>query len=111
PRLDKRGSPAAKHRLLPKEIGLGLPPEGGLKDNSTRRSDPLRVRKRSLLGLSRVVLVDGNECGNALAFLVLPPDHEAGTLGCHHDHVDVCRWLDLAEMDIEPVGEHQDLVL
>ena len=42
---------------------------------------------------------------------ILAADHETGSLGCDHDNINGCRRNDLAEVNIEPVREHEALVL
>ena len=55
------------------------------------------------------VLVDRHQRGHAAAGLELAPHQVPGRLGRHHGHVHARRRHDLAEVDVEPVGEHQRL--
>ena len=51
------------------------------------------------------VLLDGEQTRNAAALAVHPPHEMAGPLGSDHEDVDVGRGDDLAEVDVEAVGE------
>ena len=54
-------------------------------------------------------MLDGNDHGHAAAGAVLAAHQVAGTLGRDHADVDVGRWLDVAESDVEAVPEEERL--
>ena len=58
-----------------------------------------------------MILMNSDECGHTLAFFKLAADHEPGPFGGDHDDIDGCRRDNLAEMNIEPMREHEALVL
>ena len=58
-----------------------------------------------------MILMNGDERGYPFTFLILAADHETGSLGCDHDNINGCRGYDLAEVNIEPVREHEALVV
>ena len=99
------GDPAAEHRLLAEEVGLRLLLEGGLDHPRAPRSDRARVRERDLPGHPRRVLVHGDEARRPVARHVGRPHQVPRRLRRDHDHVEVGPRLDLAEVDVEPVGE------
>ena len=74
-------------------------------------ADALGVGQRQLLGLAAGVLVDGDQRRHALALFVLAAHEVTGALGGDHDDVDVLGRHDLAEVDVEAVGEHEDLAV
>jgi hypothetical protein len=55
--------------------------------------------------------VDGEERRDAAPRLVQPPHDVPGTLGRDHADVDAARRIDLPEVDVEAVGEHQQRAL
>ena len=109
--LDQLGGAAAEHRLLAEEVGLALVLEGGLDHAGAGAADALGVGEHHLLGVAGRVLVDGEQAGNAAAGLELAADEVARTLRGDHADVDAGRRLDLAEVDREAVGEHQQVAL
>ncbi len=72
-------------------------------------ADALGIGERPIERFSGGVLLDGDQCRNADAFLEELAHAMARALRRDHRHVDARRWRDLAEMDVEPVGEHQHL--
>ena len=86
--LDQFGDAAAEHRLLAEQVGFGLFPEGGLEDAGPGAADAFGIGQGGLPGLTRGVLLHGDQAGNADALLVFGPHQVAGTLGRHHDDVD-----------------------
>ena len=55
--------------------------------------------------------MDRDQPRHASTGLVFAADEATGRLGGDHRYIDAGRRLDLAEMDVEPVGEHQRLAL
>ena len=106
-RLDQRGDPAAEHRLLPEEVGLGLLGKGGLQHAGAGAADAPGVGEGAGAGRAGRVLVHGEEAGDALAVGVGPPDQVAGPLGRHHADVHPGGGVDQLVTDVEAVGEHQ----
>ena len=105
--LDQCCGTTAENGLLAEEIGLGLLLEGGFKDTSTGAADALRPGEGSLLSRAALVLVDGDEGRDTLAFLILTADGVTGALGCNHDDVDMLRRLDRLVVDRKAVAEEQ----
>ena len=81
--------PAAEHRLLAEEIGLGLLLERGLEDAGATAADGAGVREPDLARVAGGILVDGEEHGNAAAARVLAAHRVPGGLGRHEPHRDV----------------------
>ena len=77
------------------------------------RVAPMRVGvgERQVVGLARGVLGDGDQRGHAAALGVGPAHQVAGALRGDHGHVDAGRGDDLAEADVEAVGEEQRVAL
>ena len=103
--LDEGGAAAAKHGLFAEEVGLGLFFEGGLKHAGTGAADAFGVGQGDLFGFAAGVLIDGDQVGDAAAFHEDVADQMAGALGGDHDDVDVRGRNDLAEVNVEAVGE------
>src|SRR5208337_5650962 len=61
--LDERAHAAAEHRLLAKEIGLGLFLECGLQHSRARAADALQVTEDKRVCLASGILVNSNEAG------------------------------------------------
>ena len=108
-RLDERADAAAKHGLLAEEIGLGLFLEGGLEHPGAGAADALEVAEAERVGLAGRVLMDGDEAGHAAALDEDLADAMAGSLGRGHAHVDAGGGHDGLEVDVEAVGEHEQL--
>ena len=105
--LDQCRSAATKNGLLTEEICLCLLLEGRLKDAGACAADALGPGEGCLLGLAALVLIDSDECGYSLAFLVLATDGVTGTLGSDHDDVDMLGWFDRLEVDRKTVTEEE----
>ena len=101
--LDERGEPAAEHRLLAEEIGLGLFLERGLEDARAPAADGARVREPDLPRVTGRILVDGEEHRNAATARVFAANGVTGGLGGDEPHRDVAGRDDLLEMKAEPV--------
>src|SRR6266511_5722295 len=110
-RLHERGRAAAEDRLLAEEIGLRLLLERRLEDAGAAAADPLRVGEAERLRLTRRVLVDGDEAGDAAAVLVLAADEVARALRRDEEDVHVGGGADLVVVDVEAVGEEERLPL
>src|SRR5215217_2882893 len=107
PALDERRRPAAENDLLAEQVGLGLLLEGRPDHAGARHADAGRVREGALARLARRILVHGDECRRTDALLVRSAHEVARALRRDHRDVDVGRWRDRPEVDVEPVGEHQ----
>ena len=105
--LDELADAAAEHRLLAEEVGLGLFLEGRLQNAGPAGSQRARVGQGALAGTPGRVLLGCHQGGGALAVLVGAANQVAGRFGRDHRHVDRRLGLDLAEVDREPVREHQ----
>ena len=105
--LDKGGAAAAQNGLFAEEVGLGLFFEGGLKDAGTGSADAFGVGQGDLFGFAGGVLIDSDEVRDAAAFHEDVADEVSGALGGDHDDVNVRGRNDLAEMNVEAVGESQ----
>ena len=108
-RLDEGADAAAEHGLLAEEIGLGLFLEGGLEDSGAGAADALEVAEAERVGVAGCVLVDGDEAGDAAALGEDFADAMAGGLGRGHADVDARGGNDGLEVDVEAVGEHEQL--
>src|SRR5918993_1377273 len=105
--LDERGGAAAEDGLLAEQVGLSLLLEGGDQRPGPGPADRPGVALGQVPGLAGGVLGDGDQHRGALAVLELAPDQVAGALGGDHGHVDGVGHLDVAEVDVEAVGEEQ----
>ncbi len=72
---------------------------------------PARVGEHEVAGVAGRVLVDGHQAGDAAALLVLAADQVAGPLRGDHADVHAGGRLDLAEVDREAVGEHEQVAV
>src|SRR5450756_3160579 len=105
--LDQFGDAAAQHRLLAEEVGLRLLTEGGLQDAGPGAADALAVGKGHILGATGSILVDGDQTRNPGSLREDLAHDVARGLGRDHADVHFLGWDDLAEVDVEAVGEHQ----
>ena len=108
-RLDERADAAAEHGLLAEEVGLGLFFERGLEHSGARAADALEVAEGERVGVAGRVLVDGDEAGNAAALGEDFAHAMAGRLGRGHADIDACRGNDGLEVNVEAVGEEEQL--
>ena len=100
---------ATEHRLFPEQVGLGLLAEIGLDHTGPPAAQRSGVGQRVLLGMAGGVVVDRHQTGNPVPELELAAHGVARSLGSDHRYVDGRFGLDLAEVDVETVGEHQRL--
>lgn len=107
--LNKCRGTAAKHGLLAEEIGLGLFLEAGFENTAAGSADTLGPGEGGLLGVAALVLMNGDERGDTLAFLILATHGVAGALGGDHDDVNVLGWLDRLEVNRETVAEEEGM--
>ncbi len=98
---------AAQHRLLAKEIGLGLVLEGGLDDPRPAATNGGGIGERNGARMAGSVLVDGHQVRNAAPLDELAAYRVAGRLGRDHDHVQVLAGNDLVVVDGKAVGKGQ----
>src|SRR5512132_771617 len=105
--LDQGGGAAAEHGLLAEQVGLGLLLEGGDQGPGPGPADRPGVALGQVPGLAGGVLGDRDQHRGALAVLELAPDQVPGALGGDHGHVHIVGHLDVAEVDVEAVGEEQ----
>ena len=108
-RLDERRHPAAQQGLLAEQVRLGLLGEGRLEHAGARVAQAPRVGEDALASRARRIAVDGEQRRDAAALLVDAPEEVARALGRDHADVDVAGRVDPAEVDVEAVGEHQEL--
>ena len=109
--LHQLGNAAAQNSLLTEQVGLCLLAEAGFQNAGAARADAAGIRKRDVLGMAAVVLLDGDQAGHALALHILAAHRMAGALGRDHDHVEVRGGFYELEVDVEAVGEHQHIAL
>jgi len=107
--LNKCCGTTTENGLLAEEIGLGLFLEGGLEDAAACAADALGPGEGGLFGIAALVLVDGDEGGDTLSFLVLAADGVTGALGSDHDNVNMLGRLDRLEVDREAVAEEESV--
>ena len=111
-RLDQVRDPAAQYRLLTEQIGFAFFLEVGFDDARTPAAHGTGIGQGELLGITLAArllafLVDRDQARHAAALDVFAAHGVTRALGRDHDHVDVGRGIDQAEMDVEPVGEGQ----
>src|SRR5207248_7723621 len=97
-RLDQGADAAAEDDLLAEEVGLGLFEEGGLQYAGAGAADALGVSERVGVGLTGVILEDGDQAGHAGALDEDFAHAGAGRLGGDHAHVDEAGRDDLVEI-------------
>ncbi len=108
-RLDQRADAAAEHGLLAEEIGLGFFLECGLENSGACAADALEIAERQRVRVAGRVLMDGDEPGDTAALSEDLADAMSGSLGRGHTHVDVCGGNDGLEVNVESMGEEQQL--
>src|SRR4029077_1867771 len=101
------GRPAAEHRLLAKEIGLGLLGEGGLDHPAARAADAVRVGEGACVRLAGAILRHRQQARDAAALLVLAAHEVPRTLGRNEHDIEILRRLDLPKVDVEAVSEEE----
>ena len=109
--LDERGETAAQHDLLAEEVGLGLLVEGGVEDPGPGGAEGVGVGEGQVVGLARGVLGHRDQRRDPAALGVGAADQVAGALGGDHGHVDARGRGDLAEADVEAVGEEEGVAV
>ena len=107
--LDQLRQATAEHNLLTEQVGFGFFLEGGFDDASASTTETSTVRQGQLQGVTGVVLVNGNQLRNATASNELAAYGVTWTLRCQHRNVDVFWWVDETEVDVEAVGEQQQV--
>ena len=78
-RHDQFAHAAAEYGLLAEKVGLGFFLEGGFDHPGVRAADSAGVAERALEGVAAVILMDGQQAGNAAARFVLAADQVAGS--------------------------------
>ena len=63
--------------------------------------------KAQLHSLTGSVLLSADKARNACTFLINTANHVTRTLRSDHDDIDICRRLDIAEVDIEAMSESE----
>src|SRR5699024_4499506 len=109
--LDQVAHAAAEHRLLTEQVGLGLLGEGGLDDAGAGAADALGVGEGQVPGRAARVLLDGDDVRDAAAGDELAAHGVARRLRRDEQHVHARGRLDVAEADVEAVGEGERLAL
>ena len=107
--LDERADAAAEHRLLAEEVGFGLFLEGRLQNSGAGAADALQVAEAEGVRLAGGVLMDGDQSWDAAALGEDLADAMAGGLGRGHADVDVLGGDDGLVVNVEAVGEHEQL--
>ncbi len=107
--LHQLDNAAAQNSLLTKEVGLGLGPEGCLQDTCAGSADGSAVCQSLIKSLAGCVLLNSDQHGNALAFLIFGPNRVTRSLRSDHGDIDIGRRNDLLEMDVETVSEHEHI--
>src|SRR5579883_270512 len=102
---------AAQHRLFSKKIALGLFLEGGFNNARLQTAESLRIRQRIFERVAGGILRNRNQCRNAYAFGEELAHAMSRRLRRNHRDINIRRWLDFVEVDIEAVREHQRLAL
>ena len=101
--------PPHRTRLLAEQVGLGLLGEGRLEDAGAGAAERPGIGEDALAGRAGGVAMDREQRRNAAARLVDAAKQVAGTLRGDHPDVDVARRVDPPEVDVEAVGEHDEL--
>ncbi len=104
------GSVQMNIQELAEEVGLGFFGKGRLEHPAARPADSLGVGEAALFGRPGRVLMHRDQARHAAAFGVGAADEVAGAFGRDHQYVDVGRRLNLAEVDVEAVGEKEGVV-
>ena len=107
PSLDQVGQAAAKHGLLAEQVGFAFFLEIGLDDAGTAATYARGISQRDVMGIAGGILMHCDQAGHAAALHIFAAHGVAGALRRDHDHVDIRRGLDQAEMDVEAVGESE----
>ena len=105
--LDELHGATAEHGLLTEEVGLGFFPEVGLNNAGLSTTDGAGIGQCNVAGMARLILVDGDQTGDAAALGVGLANGMAGCLRGNHDDIEVGPRGDLAVMDVKAVGKGQ----
>ena len=100
---------ATQHRLLTEQVSLGLLGERGLDAAGPQRPDGLGIRQGQGPRLAARVLFHRDDRRHAAPGFVLAAHQVPRPLGGDHADVDEVRRCDVAEPDVEPVGEEQGI--
>ena len=109
--LHQSADTAAEDSLLTEQVGLGLGAEVGLQNTSACAADAQCICQTDIPCVAGSILLNSDQAGYALAYLVLGTYGVAGALGSDHDNVNVLGGLDAAEVDVEAVCKSQSLAL
>ena len=107
--LDQRRGPAAQDGLLAEQVGLGLLGEGRLEDARPGRADRPAVGEDAVARGPGLVAMDREQGGHAAAGPVDRAEQVARALRRDHPDVDDAGRVDPPEVDVEAVGEHQQV--
>ena len=107
--LHQRRRPAAQHRLLAEQVGLGLLREGRLEDAGTRRAERPGVGEDPRAAVPVASRWTANRAGTPPPAWYTLRTQVARALRGDHPDVDDGRRVDPPEVDVEAVREHQQL--
>ncbi len=107
--MTSEADPTAQDGLLAEQVGLGLLGERRLEDPGARRADRPRVGEDAVAGRARGVAVDREQRGHAAAGPVDGAEQVARALRRDHPDIDDPGRIDPPEMDVEAMGEHEQV--
>ena len=107
--LHQFGNTTAQNCLFTEQVGFGFFLEGSFQDTCTACTDTGSICQSIILCLTGVVLIYSDQRGNALTGNILASYGMTGALGSYHDNVDIRSGLDLIEVDVETMSEHQNV--
>ncbi|MNV64372.1 hypothetical protein D3C71_1570120 [compost metagenome] len=97
--------------MFAEQVGFGLFAEGSLDNSCAGTADAFGISQADCFGIASSVLLDCDQAGNAEAFFIGAAHHMARGFWSNQQHVGILRSHDLAEVNVEAVGEHQSRAL
>ena len=109
--LDEVGQTTTQHGLLTEEVGLGLLAEAGLDAAGTQTAEGLGVGLGQSPGHARSILLDADKHWDTAAVGVFTTHDVTRALRGDHADVDALGGLDVAEVDVEAMGEEEGIAV
>ena len=100
-----------KYSLLSEEVCLCLCSECCLKNSGSCSTDSKTISKCSVKSFSCVILLYSYQTRCSFSSLILASYCMSWCLRCDHCNINILRWYDCSEMDVESVSEHKHVTL
>ena len=107
--FDQFTDATAQDDLFAEQVRFGFFSDGGFDNTTTCSANTLGVCETNFLGGIRCSCTESDQARDAATLGVLASDQVSWALGSDEQSINTLWWLDLAEVEVEPVGAHQDV--